>query len=56
MPWVAESLLRHKVAGIEGVYNKSQQIEERRRALALWAGELSKVERAGVLALAVTEN
>lgn len=52
MPWIAESLLGHVVGGVEGIYNRAQQITEKRNALVAWTGELNRIERAGVLALA----
>ncbi|HBC0018000.1 TPA: tyrosine-type recombinase/integrase [Enterobacter hormaechei subsp. xiangfangensis] len=50
-PWVGELLLGHAVGGIAGVYDRSTQLTEKRRALDVWCAELNKIERAGLLAV-----
>lgn len=37
---IAERTLNHKLRGVEGVYNRHDYFDERRQALALWAGLL----------------
>ena len=51
-PWVAESLLGHQISGIEGIYNRSQMLSEKAKALAIWHAEINKIERTGLLAVA----
>ncbi|MDD1610522.1 MAG: tyrosine-type recombinase/integrase [Methylococcaceae bacterium] len=42
---IAERCLNHKLKGIEGVYNHHDYLDERRRALDLWAGLLTACEQ-----------
>lgn len=42
---VAERCLNHKLKGIEGVYNQHDYIDERRRALELWAAEIESLSK-----------
>lgn len=44
-PHVAERCLNHKLKGVEGVYNRHDYFEERRRALEAWGQLLLKLER-----------
>ncbi len=44
---IAERCLNHKIRGIEGIYNRHDYLDERRKALELWAEFLEKCE-AGV--------
>jgi hypothetical protein len=44
---VAERCLNHKLKGVEGVYNRHDYFEERRRALEAWGQLLLKLERQG---------
>lgn len=46
-PHVAERCLNHKLKGVEGVYNRHDYFEERRRALEAWGQLLLKLERQG---------
>jgi integrase len=41
---VAERILNHALGGLVGVYDKSDYIQERRRALDLWASHLDDIE------------
>lgn len=43
--FVAERSLNHKLRNVEGVYDRHDYFQERRHALATWAGLLDKVER-----------
>ncbi|MBW5817076.1 tyrosine-type recombinase/integrase [Yersinia kristensenii] len=43
-PIVAERCLNHRIKGVEGIYNKHQYLDERRKALNLWANKLVKLE------------
>lgn len=43
-PIVAERCLNHRVKGVEGIYNRHQYLDERRKALILWADKLVKLE------------
>lgn len=43
-PIVAERCLNHRIKGVEGIYNKHQYLDERRKALNLWANKLIKLE------------
>jgi integrase len=36
-PHIVESILGHAIAGISGVYNKAIYLDERRKALGMWA-------------------
>lgn len=49
-PHVAERCLNHKLKGVEGVYNRHDYFEERRRALEAWGQLLLKLERGDVTA------
>jgi integrase len=40
VPHIVEAILNHRIGGIAGVYNKSQYVEEKRRALSRWADHL----------------
>jgi len=40
---IGESVLNHKVKGVEGVYNRHSYFEERKEALQLWADYLSSL-------------
>jgi hypothetical protein len=42
-PWIAETLLAHKRAGIEGTYNLAKLEKQMRQALQLWAGRLREI-------------
>lgn len=44
-PHVAERCLNHKLKGVEGVYNRHDYFEERRRALEAWGQLLLTLER-----------
>lgn len=44
-PHVAERCLNHKLKGVEGVCNRHDYFEERRRALETWGQLLLKLER-----------
>lgn len=44
-PVVAERCLNHRIKGVEGIYNRHQYFDERRRALELWAGLLVALEQ-----------
>ncbi|MFA1647160.1 MAG: tyrosine-type recombinase/integrase, partial [Enterobacteriaceae bacterium] len=50
-PWVSELLLGHAVGGIQGIYDRAQQLNEKRKALDAWCAELNKIERTGALQL-----
>jgi integrase len=39
-PHIIEAILNHRIAGVAGIYNRSQYIEEKRRALSRWADHL----------------
>ena len=43
-PHVAERCLNHKLKGVEGVYNRHDYFEERRRAQEAWGQLLLKLE------------
>ncbi|EKN4881644.1 tyrosine-type recombinase/integrase [Yersinia enterocolitica] len=43
-PIVAERCLNHRIKGVEGIYNRHQYLDERRKALNLWADKLVKLE------------
>lgn len=43
-PIVAERCLNHRIKGVEGIYNRHQYLNERRKALNLWADKLVKLE------------
>lgn len=51
-PHVAERCLNHKLKGVEGVYNRHDYFEERRRALEAWGKLLLKLERGDATAKA----
>ena len=44
---VAERCLNHKIRGVEGIYNRHDYFDERRKALALWAKFLEGCEAEG---------
>ena len=44
-PHVAERCLNHKLKGVEGIYNRHDYFEERRRALEAWGQLLLKLGR-----------
>ncbi|WP_314141009.1 integrase arm-type DNA-binding domain-containing protein [Buttiauxella noackiae] len=44
-PVIAERCLNHRIAGIEGIYNRHQYFDERKIALAQWAALLVALER-----------
>lgn len=44
-PVVAERCLNHRIKGVEGVYNRYQYFDERKKALELWADLLVSLER-----------
>jgi len=44
-PHVADRCLNHKLKGVEGVYNRHDYFEERRRALEAWGQLLLRLER-----------
>lgn len=43
-PIVAERCLNHRIKGVEGIYNRHQYFDERRKALNLWADRLTELE------------
>lgn len=43
-PVIAERCLNHKIAGIEGIYNRHQYFDERKAALAQWCDLLVALE------------
>ena len=43
-PIVAERCLNHKIKGVEGIYNRHDYFDERKKALAEWAKLLSALE------------
>jgi integrase len=46
-PWVGESILAHKRAGIEGTYNWAKLEKQMRTALGLWADRLREIVEGG---------
>ena len=46
---IAERCLNHKIRGIEGIYNRHDYLDERRKALELWAEFLEACETEGVI-------
>ncbi|MFN8767303.1 MAG: tyrosine-type recombinase/integrase [Lysobacteraceae bacterium] len=54
-PEIIERQLSHKVAGVEGVYNKSQHLAERRRMMQEWADYLDAL-KAGAAGKVVSIN
>lgn len=44
-PHIAERCLNHKLKGVEGIYNRHDYFDERRKALDLWAGFLEACEK-----------
>jgi len=44
-PVVAERCLNHRIKGVEGIYNRHQYFDERRKALELWSGLLVALEQ-----------
>lgn len=44
---IAERCLNHKIRGIEGIYNRHDYFDERRKALTLWAEFLEGCEVEG---------
>ncbi|SMF94000.1 Integrase [Methylomagnum ishizawai] len=44
-PHIAERCLNHKIKGVEGIYNRHDYFEERRKALELWAKYLESCEK-----------
>lgn len=44
-PHIAERCLNHKIKGIEGIYNRHDYFDERRKALDLWARFLEACEK-----------
>ncbi len=44
---IAERCLNHRIRGIEGVYNRHDYFDERRKALELWAEFLEACETEG---------
>jgi integrase len=44
-PVVAERCLNHRIKGVEGIYNRYQYFDERKRALDLWANMLVSLEK-----------
>jgi len=56
-PHIVEAILNHRIGGIAGVYNRSQYLEEKRRALTRWGEHLmatieGKPQASNVVALA----
>ncbi|MCR8999359.1 tyrosine-type recombinase/integrase [Rahnella perminowiae] len=43
-PIVAERCLNHRIRGVEGIYNRHQYFDERKKALNLWAERLTDLE------------
>ncbi|RKT63071.1 integrase [Azonexus fungiphilus] len=43
-PFVAERCLNHKLKGVEGIYNRHDYFDERKKALEMWARLLSALE------------
>lgn len=46
-PFTAERCLNHKIKGVEGIYNRHDYFDERRKALDLWARFLEVCEKGG---------
>jgi hypothetical protein len=46
-PWIAETILAHKRAGIEGTYNWAKLEKQMRQALSLWAERLREIVEGG---------
>jgi integrase len=44
-PHIAERCLNHKIKGVEGIYNRHDYFEERRKALEVWSSFLESCER-----------
>lgn len=44
-PFTAERCLNHKIKGVEGIYNRHDYFDERRKALGLWAAFLESCEK-----------
>lgn len=44
-PHIAERCLNHKIKGVEGIYNRHDYFEERRKALDVWAKYLEACEK-----------
>lgn len=44
-PHIAERCLNHKIKGVEGIYNRHDYFEERRKALDVWAKYLESCEK-----------
>ena len=44
-PYIAERCLNHKIKGVEGIYNRHDYFDERRKALELWAQFLEGCEK-----------
>lgn len=43
-PIVAERCLNHRIKGVEGIYNRHQYFDERKKALLLWQEKLIKLD------------
>ncbi|WP_417879532.1 tyrosine-type recombinase/integrase [Vibrio sp.] len=43
-PHIIESLLGHSIGGVAGVYNRSQYLEQKRKALDLWVSKLMNID------------
>jgi len=44
-PHIAERCLNHKIKDVEGIYNRHDYFDERRKALELWAHLLEACEK-----------
>jgi integrase len=44
-PYIAERCLNHKIKGVEGIYNRHDYFDERRKVLDLWAKYLEACEK-----------
>jgi len=53
---VAERCLNHKLAGLLGIYDASDYLEERASALSRWASYLDSIERAGGNVIALQQR
>jgi hypothetical protein len=43
-PHIAERCLNHKLKGVEGIYNRHDYFDERKKALTEWARLLTALE------------
>lgn len=52
LPHVVEHLLGHTISGVEGIYNRSQYMNEKRAALDLWVSTITPASWEGYRAFA----